>query len=670
MGPYLYANRDGVWPDFVRHDVEIEDGRLVPARLPGPAGPLPEGLPGGPGGPEGLAAAHDGTVFFSVRGAVSRVDPCDGTVSVLACVSGRGLLVHPGRRALLVADPANGVVTLVDLATYQVVDVWEGPCGSGALAGDAAGRVYVAGDDRVEQFTAAGDVVPRFWATLSAQATLAEPVAVAALGTRVHILDRARRVVLVADARGRLLGETELPAEIGDPLALAVTADSIYVGGGRLARLRPDGTYVGLAPGYPGPVAALALDADGVLLVHPGWSAPPLRLDRHAAYVRRGVAWGGPFGGFTPSEKSWHRLAAAMDVPATARVRFYVHTSDDPAAVPPVDPAAAEPFPAPAWTPGPADLGDFLIHRPPGELAWIGVLLGGEGLGDAPAVEQIRLDYDHQGYERHLPAIHQQGPDGVLTRYLALAESLFGEVADDIDGLGRLLAPDATPDLALLARWVGLDLVPSWTPAQARDAVAHALTEAAARGTAAGLRAALRRRTGLETAIEEPFTHAAWWALAGGGTDDRHACLLGVTTVLAAAPPQGSVLGSTALVDESHLLSGEEYAAPLFEEAGAHRFAVRVYRGAAFSADRLRAAREVVERERPAHAAYRMSVVEPLLAIGVQATVGVDTIVGGPPATARLDDDAVLDGALVLGGRPPGQVGERGRIGVTTVLGS
>lgn len=688
MNAYLYANRDDAWPDFTRHDVEIVDGRLVLARLPAPDGPPPPGLAAlaPPDGCAGVAVAADGTVFTTVPGAVLRTDGCDGTVEPLTCfpdpgpAEPRGLLTHPQRHALLVADAGTHQVLLFDLATRQLLDVWGRFDTPVALGGGPDGRVYVADRHRVQQFTAGGQAVPGFWRTLSAEAAVADPVAVAVEGARVHILDRERRAVLVADVSGHLLDELAVPLD-GDVLGLAATEDALYVGenaakGGQVVRLRRDGSFVGAAPGYPGPVAALALDHSAGLLVHPGADRPPVRLALHAASVRRGTAWGGPFGGFTEAAKTWHRLAATMAAPPqSAHIRFFVHTTDDPAATPPIDPAGPDPFPSPAWSPGPPDLGEHLIDRPPARLAWIGLRFDGQGAG-SPAVEQIRLEFDHSGYLEHLPAIYRPEPEqtGFLPRYLALVESLFGEVEAEVADLGRLLSPAAAPGpfLAELARWVGLEPSPTWTEAELRDAVAHALTEAADRGTAAGLRAALRRATSMDALVEEPIVQSAWWALAAGETSpaaERGTSVLGLTTVLAAAEPQGAILGSTAVVDGSHLISGDEFGAPLFESV-AHRFSVRVYRGAAFSPERLRAVRELVDRERPVHTVGRVGVVEPRFAIGLQATIGVDAIVGGEPPATRLDDGAVLSEAFVLGGEPPGRVGERARIGVTTVLGS
>jgi hypothetical protein len=96
----------------------------------------------------------------------------------------------------------------------------------------------------------------------------------------------------------------------------------------------------------------------------------------------------------------------------------------------------------------------------------------------------------------------------------------------------------------------------------------------------------------------------------------------------------------------------------------AHQFWVRVFERQAASPRRLAAVRAVIEREKPAHTAYQLSVIAPRLTVGWQARIGIDTVVAGPPTPGRLGEDS----ALVLGGAPPGRLGD-GRIGTGTRLG-
>src|SRR5208337_3726403 len=94
---FLYLNRDGVWPDFHRELLEAApDGTLTPTSLPGPNGPLPNGLAAGPPVDAGVGA-----------GPTQLRQP-------------RGLLDHRGLSRLLIADGGNARITLFDLTSRQV----------------------------------------------------------------------------------------------------------------------------------------------------------------------------------------------------------------------------------------------------------------------------------------------------------------------------------------------------------------------------------------------------------------------------------------------------------------------------------------------------------------------------------------------------------------------
>ncbi|ANZ28481.1 hypothetical protein A4U64_26685 (plasmid) [Rhodococcus sp. WB1] len=697
----VHVNRDDAWPEFHLRGLELVDGRLRLADLPAAMKSVAPQPGRATDTPAGLAVAADGTVFTTdpATGTVFRFD-CDGQWRAMPCLGGvgteptelrdpGGLVVHPGRAALIVADTGNDRLQLFDLNTYQLLDVWGDPGPASrpdhfdepvAVDVDPTGDVYVVhrGNRRVQRFAAGGEIVVAFAARLGNEADLVDPVAVAVVvdpdGPVVCILDRGRRALVVADPTGHVLADhaLEVPA---DPLGLAVTQDAVYVGaGGSVLRLRRDGTLVGAAAGYAGPVAALALDGHGGLLVHSGGSSPPARLTLGAAFVRCGMAWGGPFGGFAPLKKDWQRVVATLAaLPAGAHAQLFVHTTDSPAHEPTIYGASLDPFRVPQWSPGPPDLAEFLVQRPAARFAWIGVLLTGDGTGTAE-VEQIRLEYNHPGYLPHLPAVYHDDRSAFLPRYLALAESLFGEVEDEIAGLPRLLdsAAAPTPFLAELARWMAVDVVAHRHISTLRDVVAHAYEESALRGTTTGLRQALRRSTGVDVWIDEPITAAGWWALAAGEASpdaERETSVLGVTTRLAAAEPQGAVLGSTATVDRAHLIENDKYGMPLFDEV-AHRFTVRVYQGANYSAERLAAVEAVLQRECPAHTEYQICRVDPGFPIGKGNRLGIDTIVRGQLPPAPLGEQAVLGDRFVLGGAPPGRIGQPGGIGVSTRLGS
>jgi hypothetical protein len=116
------------------------------------------------------------------------------------------------------------------------------------------------------------------------------------------------------------------------------------------------------------------------------------------------------------------------------------------------------------------------------------------------------------------------------------------------------------------------------------------------------------------------------------------------------------------------LIANEQFGAPLFEEV-AHRFNVRVYRGQLRCAETEPLARAVIERERPAHTVYHLCVIEPLMRVGFQARVGIDSVVAGPLRSSKLDGAVRLGRESVLGGQAAGRIGEQSYVGADTRVG-
>jgi phage tail-like protein len=635
---FLYANTGG-WTGFHQRGLELDGGgALRLARVPLLASPVDlEAVPA-PDGPAGLAVGPDGTVRFTGSKGVLRIDPCDGSIAPDPCYDG----------------PA---FHLLGLRVEELTPPW-------TLARDPAGNVWrvdVPGR-RVLKFTHWGAPVPSFWENASGS-ELQQPVDVAVGDeegeVRVYVLD-ARGRVFVFDASGEYRNDFEVPTD--RPLGLAFADGSLFVGDNRgraLLVLRADGTFLGEAEGFEGPVAALALDGRGGLWLHPGGTATPLRLELGAGHIRNGTLWSrGPFGpGVQPI--LWHRLEAlGGPLPAGAHLQLYVHKAD-------TDTEPAEPF-GDAWSPLPLDALQGIVRGAPAKYLRIAAHLTGEGR-QSPALAQIRVEYDAETWARHLPAIYRtQSPDPeLLERFLALFESVFTGVEREIEGLSRLFDAQAAPAawLPWLAGWLDLTLDERWPEAKKREAIAGAFAASARRGTPAGLREAVRFATGVDVRIVEPVLGATWWVLPAEGEVPESGGRLGFDTVLSPAGTEGAVVGTTAVLDGSYLEGDEGPGAHLYEGV-AHQFCVHVYERQVAAPGKLAEVRAVLDREKPAHTAYHLCVIKPHLRVGFQARVGVDTIVAGPAPATRLGSPE-----LVLGGDPPGRIGSTSRLGLGTRLG-
>jgi phage tail-like protein len=717
---FLYLNRDNRWLDFTLSGLDLrKDGALSLAALPRFEGQLQE-LVEEEAQPSvaGVAVDGSGAIWFTdpKRRLLMRIDACDGSLAPAQCLGGegdaptrlrepRGVAVHPLRNAVMVADSGNNRIQIFSAESSQLLAVWDGPDESPfkkpqSLAVDAVGDVYVVdyGNRRALKFDLRGDPIPGFWQTIQSelagrQKSLPAPSEVALNlrdeSTEVFILDRSSGAIFVFDEDGHYLSSIETALE--SPIGLAVNDDAIYLGDAarkRIFKFKHDGAFIGEAQAFQGTVNALGLDARGGLLAHTGGDPALIRFNIAGAYVKRGWMWGGPFHNPSPRREQWRRLKAMVaPLPSESHLQIFVYASNDD--TPPSSDENSPPWegnaidlsesldqllggpPLKRWLRLPPDIAEAIFPGAPLDRLWVGAEFISEGL-TTPALSQARVDFDHETYIRNLPSIYREDSQSAafLTRFLALFESLFIEVETKITSAPELFDPQATPPdfLQWLAGWLALELDGEWSEERKREAVARAFELYGRRGTVEGLRESLRFFANLESRIEEPILQSDWWALPAdedAPEEQRQMSLLGFTTMLVASEAQGAVVGSTATLDQSHLITQEEFGAPLFDDL-AHRFSVQLYRGEAFRAETVEKLRAVLDREKPAHTDYHLCVIEPKLRIGFQSRVGIDTIIAGrrEPALAVRSE-----AGFVLGGEPAGRIGQPGGVGLTTRLG-
>ena len=645
---------------------------------PRPAGAQP-GTAAGAAVAAGIAADADGNLYAAdpAGDAVRRIDGCDGRTTTLRCLPLRrpqGVAAGAAGR-LLVADTGNRRIVAVDLASGQTAAVWEGGFDAPTdLAVDAAGRVYVvdAGRARVQRLDAYGRLDEAFGARMDASRPgPREPQAVA-----VAVLADGAERVLVVDARpgGRsrvlvhaLDGAVDavltrrlasVPGLFGHPPGgVAAGGERIYVGDplrNRVLAFAADGTFLGPVPGYRGAVAGLELDALGRLVVHAGAGA--VARFGATAGVASGRLVAGPFpvpGGDAERLVGVH--AESLRLPEGARCELLAWCGRDRAAEPPPLPAAGE---SGDWVAGPSGAGEVVLGVDGHAWLWVAVLLEA-GEGGAPAFGRLRADASAQDWLRSLPALYaaDERARPFLERLLALLAAGLGGQQRRIDDLPLLFDAAAAPEewLEWLAGWVGLRAGDLPGGERRRAAVGDAFTLAARRGTAAGLRAAISLSLGAEAWIDEPGARADPWRLGADGA-------LGFGTALAPAAAQGAVLGTTATLDASSLVAEEDFGTPLFEDV-AHRFCVGVHARDVAGPGAREALERLVDRERPAHTAAHVCVVEPRGRVGAQARVGVDAVVAGPPPPLALGRAPLGAAATAAGaGRAADTVG-RTRVG-------
>lgn len=724
--PYHFLNLADNWPDFVLDGLEVVNGRLQLPLLPGNGAPLGPVLPPveALSGPAGLGMDAEGNLYLAdpAQHLVWRVDGCDGSAQPLPCLRGpgaepgqlngpRGLVVGP-HHALYVADSGNHRIQVIDWHTQQVRAIWGQPdpyhlppqpgAADGRfdqpwdLAVDAEEFIYVVdyGNRRVQKFDATGRVYPAFWATMQAQTLVpTEPTyittAVLDGAERLLILDAAENRVLLYHTDGRYdQSATEQWADIAShvtqPVGVIVDPEWLYVADaaagaahGRLIVFRRDGTFVGVVPASGG-LAGLALDCQGRLLLHPGGGGQVQQMETAVAFGECGVFLAGPYTGLgTPPV--WHRLQAELaDLSANCHIQFFTYTSETAdGGSPPSLPITCATSSAlvsgssalDSWLPAPVDGDDFLVLNPPATYLWLAGRLQGDGTA-SPALAQMRVSYNHDGWTRHLPAMFTQdeGKRPFLDQSLALFESMLADVETLIDDLPQLFDPWAAPNedapeswLDWLAGWLAFDLDEQWSEAQRRQALAEAFAAYGRRGTVESLRELIRLYANATAHISEPARFASLWSLGETST-------LGFDTMLATAHAQGAVVGNSATLGQSHLIADEEYGAPLFDEF-AHRFCVQIYASDLAVAGTEDRVQEIVEREKPAHTTYHLCLIEANMRVGFQARIGIDAIVGGGPPDLVFNEPQALGVHTALAASPEAEQRSR-RLGYDARVGT
>ena len=634
----------------------------------------------------------------------------------------RGLVVMKNRPALFAADSGNHRVQVFDPDTGQLLSVLGQP-GPGAppnpgsapgrlntpwgLAGDSEYSLYVLdyGNARVQKWNRVGDLIPSFWENVKASNLLTQPLDVCATDVGgaiwVFVVEGSTPQVFVFDANGNPVnGLDGNPLNIGKgkllvPLGIAASSNALYVGDNSARRIFQfnlvDYSFTGEARGYEGPLAALCLDGSGNLWVNAGTSDSPVRLSAAAAFASKGFLWVTSPIQLDHPKVEWQRLQAAIQpLSPNAHLDFLVFTSNFLTDAPTIYPGTDNPLSDPKWRqaqhPSAVDLDDIFIGGDAKTYLWLAAQFSGDG-SSSPVLSQVRVQFDRDSYLEYLPAIYRNEAtcSDFLLRFLSLFESMFQEVESEIRGLPALFDSKATPSefLPWLAEWLGLELDESWSEAKQRQILREIFRLDALRGTATGLRLFLKALAGIDAVIEEPILNAAWWALPSMATGCCDSCagdsgsapewqgsqnsILGFTTMLAAAQPQGAVVGTSAVLDQSHLTTVDEFGMPLFSDV-AYQFNVQVYRGQVMCADALPRIRALIDEEKPAHTTYQLCIVEPRMRAGYQCRVGIDTVVGGVSRSLSLGSEQVLGEETVLAGPLVTRL-EQSRLGLSTRLG-
>jgi len=684
---FRYLNREGKWLDFHLRGLEVSpEGELRLLSSPALINSLSISMSPGvaPTAPAGIAVDESGRRFYSIpdEDRIVVTAGCDPEPQSLRCLTEtpglgtlsapRGLLVLEKSQRLVIADSGNDRLVLCDLNTFEVREVWDSP-GLGAadapvyaparfshprsVASDRNEEnlfILDASNRRVIKFSRTGDFDSDFAYNLINSGLVPYPSALAVGGsgadTCVYVSDLSVNAIFVFDATGNpVLNSHGLPVSITHPgmgsiLALAVSESSLFVGdnvGQRILCFSTEGSaFCGDATGFRGYVTALAFDKqrDELVALRVG-SGPPLTFSSHGSCRAAGVLWSEAISAGKPVV--WGRLQAWLKKPAGAHIEFFYATKNK-QTPPPVDPDADNPFSNDDWKPLPRDVDSFLLTSERVPYLFLGAQFLSDRSGSA-SLSQLRVDFDRESYVRFLPEIYRdpEAPSVFVRLLVSLLQSEFEDVEKEVETLERYFDPWAAPIEALpwLAGWLAVELDRGQPQARIRHSIANAFDRYRWRGTIAGLRLALLEDAGVHAVISEPISNSAFWAMPAESncshSERPSTAYLGAATHLTSTEPGGAVLGRTAQLDHSYLITDAEFGEPLFIGA-ASQFIVEVYRAEVNTPARLALVKEIIEREKPAHTMYRLSFIDSTMRVGSQSRAGVDSIVSGMSGATPL----------------------------------
>jgi len=230
----------------------------------------------------------------------------------------------------------------------------------------------------------------------------------------------------------------------------------------------------------------------------------------------------------------------------------------------------------------------------------------------------IKLEIATRPWIQYLPGIYQDADEenaDFLQRFLLISQQLTSGIEERLEFLHEFFSPRTTPEkfLPWLGSWLAMPLLEGWDEEKRREILQRTPELYRLRGTAAGLKLALRLFADVKAEIRE----GEW-------------------------PYPGMVIGKSSTIGIDTTLSPPVFISQCFS-------VLLPDKKNEVPREKLRTVHALVETEKPAHAHYAVVFEEtepvyeavPFLHIGKAARIGVDSRVGG-----QEDIPPVLDEEL------------------------
>ncbi|MFL5256251.1 MAG: phage tail protein [Rhodopila sp.] len=664
-------------------------GRLTLAIVspPGPALLDPLGLLGGLVPPPWVALAPDGALYLLDRTGRRLLwfDACACGFVPLPCLAAPAPLdpralempvaIAAGNSALVLADGHDqGAIVVLARRDLSVRMVRQRNWRPGPVAIDSDGRFYVAdmNGGAVHRFTADG----RWLGTITGLGVI-----------NGMTVDRSGRLYVVsADAVRRFTPAGAAIDQPADVAAIRPAFSKLPFGIDAAGRLvladlcRAAGAT---------PIGFGLFDTTGAPLAGAPAAWP------HAVYTTAGRLVTGPLDSHIAA-CVWHRIVLLdVDLPAHTGLRIRARTDEIELPIDLIAPAVDSGWSAPQIWRGPMRGHiECLFTNNPGRYLWLEISLQGSGAA-TPSVAASEIEFPRIPLRRYLPAAFAQDPvtGEFADRFLALFDQAFRSVERQIDNEAALFDPRSTrPDmLTWLASWVGLRFPGGATTAEQRRLLRAVPQLYAKRGTVEGLRQLLVLYLDLNRGaceprpcrwgpacppLRPPDVHLPkillehWrlrrWLILGRGRLGEASQLWGESILNRSRLDSNAQLGVTQLKLERDPIRDPFH-------ADAHIFSVFLPAGSARKSVARQRIEALIRAESPAHTKAIVHWVEPNMRLGLQSTLGFDSVIGMRPPAPVMLDAAKLGRATVLRREGPPSAGvplERGtRLAVGTRLG-
>jgi phage tail-like protein len=595
---------------------------------------------------------------------VKCIDLARSSVSTLPAIGGKGVtprqLNEPRGIALLstgaivVSDTGNHHVKIFAPATYALLQDWgendaldQPRQGNGqkmfrfpwAVAVDACNVVYVVdrGNRRIQKVRADG-----VWQDELSDKQWVSPTLLA-LGPEgmIALVDAGVNAVLLIKS-----GISQTLSGVNRPRCVAIDSEArVYVGDddGLIHVFVPDPNNLNeyqLAGsgvmGFDGGIVDLVWDNTyGLLAIVAETSNGRRRrlwkINPKGAPVRTGTFITQALDSNIPNCQ-WHRVLLNASLPKGTSIQidsFSAETKPDPAqadtaaqVVDPLDPSFDQ------WKlciKAGGDNPDCMVQTGPGRYLWLRLIFSSNGM-NSPDLRWLKVFYPRVSYLQYLPAVYQEDENSrlFLDRFLSIFQTEFDDLDRQIDRIWQLFNPGSVPAKALrwLASWLALDVDPAWSESKLRKMLKKAFQAQCKRGTVKGLVHAIHDYAGAHAVVVEHFKLRQLPILSAGPALSDGVRLWSKNFYKRLQLSANSRIGDFQLVSDP---------APDVEplDRDANQFTVLFVANPYESSDTEQKIGQVVERDKPVHTQAAICPMLPRFRVGVQSTVGIDSVVGG-----------------------------------------